>query len=101
MKSLTFSCFIYALRKLDLRGLERTTKSCSKHHTLVAVFEHNQDRSSNSGQYRAQRMPPPRYCFRLLFSDLIDRLLFKTHQKFKMAESARRVLGECSDLSDL
>ena len=37
-------------------------------------------------------MPPPRYCFGLLFSDLIDRLLFKTHQKFKMA------LGECSEL---
>ena len=36
-------------------------------------------------------MPPPRYCFGLLFSDLIDRLLFKTHQKFKMA------LGERSE----
>ena len=36
-------------------------------------------------------MPPPRYCFGLLFSDLLDRLLFKTHQKFKMA------LGERSE----
>ena len=59
------------------------------------------DVSSDSGHWGTQRMPPPRYCFGLLFSDLIDRLLFKTHQKFKMAESARRALGECSELSDL
>ena len=51
--------------------------------------------SSDSGHWGTQRMPPPRYCFGLLFSDLIDRLLFKTHQKFEMA------LGECSELSDL
>ena len=44
MKSLTFSCFICAQRKLDLNGLERTTKSCSKRHTSVAVVEHNRDR---------------------------------------------------------
>jgi len=44
MKSLTFSCFICALRKLDLCGLERTAKSCSKRHTLVTVVEDNQDR---------------------------------------------------------
>ena len=43
MKSLTFSCFICALRKLDLNGLGRITKSCSKRHTLVPVVEHNRD----------------------------------------------------------
>ena len=48
--------------------------------------------SSDSGHWGTQRMPP-RYCFGLLFSDFMDRLLFKTHQKFKMAESARRVFG--------
>ena len=47
--------------------------------------------SSDSGHWGTQSMPPPRYCFGLLFSDLIDRLLFKTHQKFKMA------LGERSE----
>ena len=31
--------------------------------------------SSISGQWGYQRMPPPRYCSRLLFSELIDRLL--------------------------
>ena len=57
--------------------------------------------SSEGRHWGTQRMPPPRYCFGLLFSDLIDRLLFKTHQKFKMAESARRALEECSELSYL